>query len=56
MYAVFFSEVKEEAKPLEKSQSEIDRENAKRLLAELEAKKKKEKQGKTELEKNYFLS
>ncbi|XP_063403062.1 trichohyalin-like isoform X7 [Mytilus trossulus] len=37
-------EVKEESKPLEKSQSEIDRENAKRLLAELEAKKKKEKQ------------
>ncbi|XP_052087545.1 trichohyalin-like isoform X6 [Mytilus californianus] len=37
-------EVNEESKPLEKSQSELDRENAKRLLAELEAKKKKEKQ------------
>ncbi|XP_052087544.1 trichohyalin-like isoform X5 [Mytilus californianus] len=38
------AEVNEESKPLEKSQSELDRENAKRLLAELEAKKKKEKQ------------
>ncbi|XP_076076413.1 uncharacterized protein LOC143047268 isoform X6 [Mytilus galloprovincialis] len=37
-------DVKEESKPLEKSQSEIDRENAKKLLAELEAKKKREKQ------------
>ncbi|XP_063403065.1 serine/arginine-rich splicing factor 4-like isoform X9 [Mytilus trossulus] len=44
-------EVKEESKPLEKSQSEIDRENAKRLLAELEAKKKKEKQEQKKIKK-----
>ncbi|XP_071135496.1 DNA ligase 1-like isoform X7 [Mytilus edulis] len=44
-------DVKEESKPLEKSQSEIDRENAKKLLAELEAKKKKEKQEQKKIKK-----
>ncbi|XP_052087547.1 transcription factor SPT20 homolog isoform X8 [Mytilus californianus] len=44
-------EVNEESKPLEKSQSELDRENAKRLLAELEAKKKKEKQEQKKMKK-----
>ncbi|XP_052087546.1 trichohyalin-like isoform X7 [Mytilus californianus] len=45
------AEVNEESKPLEKSQSELDRENAKRLLAELEAKKKKEKQEQKKMKK-----